>query len=98
MTTESIKKTDAGQELKIVDVSDRNRRNGVGKSVAVLLVAALAFGLAFAAVVEGVHAPPGHIDEPPAADDGTPVIPWDKPPLLDDGGVDWGIKPTRLLE
>jgi len=96
MTIETIKKTDAGQELKIVDVSGANRSKGARKSVAVLLAAALLFGLAFTAVAADAHFSQKNSGEPPAEDLDDDVIPWDKPPVVDAGGADGGVLPTQL--
>ncbi|MFH0816189.1 MAG: hypothetical protein V1934_05180 [Methanobacteriota archaeon] len=96
MTIETIKKTDAGRELKIVDVSGANRRKQAVKSAAVMLVAALVFGLAFAAVAEGAHISHGYDGEPRAAEDDGGARPWVKLPIPDSDSVPGGVRPTRL--
>jgi hypothetical protein len=96
MTIETIKKTDAGQEIKIVDVSGADRGKGARRSAAVLLVAALAFGLAIAAVAEGAHVSIGFVDELPEEGGDDDVIPWDKPPIPEMGSESGGVKPAQL--
>ena len=96
MTIQTIKKNHAEQELRIVDVSERNRSKSARKSVVVLLAGALAFGLAFAAVAQGVLISSGTSGELPVDDGGIDGLPLNKPPMPEGSDPAGGIKSTRL--